>query len=309
MSHGEGWGFLLLGVYLERAQLIARLLDVCFGDKSTAPGPATIWPRWRSCAWPARWSPTCASTPPTSSRASSWNSCCSTRSFRARSASPPLRIEEHLTKLARHAEATGRAGPERLAGRLSARLEFADMDEARPQRHPRRGGGGMLAHPPGHLRDLRGLSPRTETAGLTCPRNPPPDPVRTIPSRCTTASWSSGASRRRARSQRLISFSLEVEPATQLFSYVDAYGNAVYHCDHPPRPRAAGDRGQGRGRDHRGAGPARRPGHVRVGPAERRVRPGRLLRLPASARVRHADAGAPAFIKTTPWTSSGGWIR
>ena len=33
--------------------------------------------------------------------------------------------------------------------------------------------------------------------------------------------------------QRLISFSLEVEPATQLFSYVDAYGNAVYHCDIP----------------------------------------------------------------------------
>ena len=32
MSHGEGWRFLLLGVYLERAQLIARLLDVCFGD-------------------------------------------------------------------------------------------------------------------------------------------------------------------------------------------------------------------------------------------------------------------------------------
>ncbi len=32
MSHGEGWRFLLLGVYLERAQLIARLLEVCFGD-------------------------------------------------------------------------------------------------------------------------------------------------------------------------------------------------------------------------------------------------------------------------------------
>ena len=39
------------------------------------------------------------------------------------------RIEEHLTRLSRHSEATGRAGPERLAGRLSARLEFADMDE------------------------------------------------------------------------------------------------------------------------------------------------------------------------------------
>lgn len=33
--------------------------------------------------------------------------------------------------------------------------------------------------------------------------------------------------------QRLISFELEVDPAAQLFSYVDAYGNAVYHFDVP----------------------------------------------------------------------------
>ena len=33
--------------------------------------------------------------------------------------------------------------------------------------------------------------------------------------------------------QRLISFELEVEPAAQLFSYIDAYGNAVYHFDVP----------------------------------------------------------------------------
>ena len=32
LSHGEGWRFLLLGVHLERAQLIARLLEVCFSD-------------------------------------------------------------------------------------------------------------------------------------------------------------------------------------------------------------------------------------------------------------------------------------
>lgn len=38
MSHGEGWRFLLLGVHLERAQRIARLLDVCFGDGAGRPG-------------------------------------------------------------------------------------------------------------------------------------------------------------------------------------------------------------------------------------------------------------------------------
>ena len=40
--------------------------------------------------------------------------------------------------------------------------------------------------------------------------------------------------------QRLISFELEVEPAAQLFSYVDAFGNAVYHFDVPqPHDRLA----------------------------------------------------------------------
>jgi transglutaminase-like putative cysteine protease len=33
--------------------------------------------------------------------------------------------------------------------------------------------------------------------------------------------------------QRLISFDLEVDPAAQLFSYVDAFGNAVHHFDVP----------------------------------------------------------------------------
>ncbi len=33
--------------------------------------------------------------------------------------------------------------------------------------------------------------------------------------------------------QRLISFELDVEPASQLFSYADSFGNAVYHFDVP----------------------------------------------------------------------------
>jgi transglutaminase-like putative cysteine protease len=34
--------------------------------------------------------------------------------------------------------------------------------------------------------------------------------------------------------QRLISFELDLDPVAQLFSYVDVYGNAVYHFDVPP---------------------------------------------------------------------------
>ena len=37
----------------------------------------------------------------------------------------------------------------------------------------------------------------------------------------------------RSPKQRLLSFELEVEPAAQLFSYTDSFGNAVYHCDVP----------------------------------------------------------------------------
>ena len=37
----------------------------------------------------------------------------------------------------------------------------------------------------------------------------------------------------KSASQRLISFELELDPAAQLFSYVDGFGNAVYHFDAP----------------------------------------------------------------------------
>jgi transglutaminase-like putative cysteine protease len=37
----------------------------------------------------------------------------------------------------------------------------------------------------------------------------------------------------KSASQRLISFELEIDPAAQLFSYADPFGNAVYHFDAP----------------------------------------------------------------------------
>jgi uncharacterized alpha-E superfamily protein len=39
------------------------------------------------------------------------------------------RIEEHLSSISRHVEAASAAGPDRLAGRLRARLQYADIDE------------------------------------------------------------------------------------------------------------------------------------------------------------------------------------
>ncbi len=37
----------------------------------------------------------------------------------------------------------------------------------------------------------------------------------------------------KSATQRLLSFELEIEPAAQLFSYADSFGNAVYHFDVP----------------------------------------------------------------------------
>src|SRR5262249_45373441 len=39
------------------------------------------------------------------------------------------RIEEHLASISRHVEAASAAGPDRLSGRLRARLQYADIDE------------------------------------------------------------------------------------------------------------------------------------------------------------------------------------
>jgi uncharacterized alpha-E superfamily protein len=129
MSHGEGWRFLLVGVYLERAQLIARLLDIAFGEG--AKGVAT--PDYIGQMSLLRMA--CALEPYLRVYTSDIQPQFITefllfdeefpRSIRFATA----RIEEHLTTLVKHADTSGRAGPERLAGRLSSRLEFADHDE------------------------------------------------------------------------------------------------------------------------------------------------------------------------------------
>ena len=130
MSHGEGWGFLMLGVYLERAQLIARLLDACFGDKVENK------PLSDHLAQTAVLRMACALEPYLRAYTADIQPryllefLLFDEEFPRSIRFATSRIEEHLTKLARHAEASGRGGPERLAGRLSARLEFADMDES-----------------------------------------------------------------------------------------------------------------------------------------------------------------------------------
>lgn len=129
MSHGEGWRFLSLGVYLERAQLIARLLEVTFG--ATAQGPSVR----DHLVQVALLRMACALEPYLRVYTSDLNArnilefLLLNKEFPRSIRFVTAQMEEHSRAIARHAEAGEGAGPERLAGRLSSRLEFADPDD------------------------------------------------------------------------------------------------------------------------------------------------------------------------------------
>ena len=130
MSHGEGWRFLLLGVHLERAQRIARLLDVCFGDEANRPEVtdhlAQMAVLRMACALEPYLKVYTAEINPVHVLQFLMFDEDFPRSIRFSTA----RIQDYLDKLApRSASSLGKAAPERLAGRLNARLEFADMEE------------------------------------------------------------------------------------------------------------------------------------------------------------------------------------
>lgn len=127
MSHGEGWGFLQLGVYLERAQLIARLLKTCFGDTEQA----TITDHYAltsllrmSCGLEPYLRRFTADMQPRLILEFLMFDAEFPRSLRFSTA----RIAEHLAGLSGGSDRTSPSGPERLAGRLQARLQYADVE-------------------------------------------------------------------------------------------------------------------------------------------------------------------------------------
>ena len=128
MSHGEGWRFLLLGAYLERAQLIGALLEVCFGDhrRRTLSDHTALTALLRmACALEPYLRVYTADMQPHYILSFLLLDEDFPRSVRFCTA----RIEEHLSAISRHVGAASAGGPERLAGRLRARLQYADIDE------------------------------------------------------------------------------------------------------------------------------------------------------------------------------------
>jgi uncharacterized alpha-E superfamily protein len=128
MSHGEGWSFLMLGVHLERAQLIGRLLETCFGEgRTTALSDhfALTSLLRMSCALEPYLRVFTADIQPKFILEFLLLDEEFPRSIRYCT----QRIEEHLSAVNRAVEVSPPANPERLAGRLKARLQYADMAE------------------------------------------------------------------------------------------------------------------------------------------------------------------------------------
>jgi uncharacterized alpha-E superfamily protein len=127
LSHGEGWRFLLLGVHIERAQLIARLLEVCFSDGKTpaVTDPIALMSVLRmACALEPYLRVYTADINPRFIMEFLLFDEDFPRSVRFCTA----RIQDLLTHLAIELNA-GRSDALRLAGRLDARLKYADVDE------------------------------------------------------------------------------------------------------------------------------------------------------------------------------------
>ena len=127
LSHGEGWRFLLLGVHIERAQLIARLLEVCFSDGKT---PAVTEP----IALMSVLRMACALEPYLRVYTADINArfimefLLFDEDFPRSVRFCTARIQDLLNHLAIELNA-GRSDALRLAGRLDARLKYADVEE------------------------------------------------------------------------------------------------------------------------------------------------------------------------------------
>lgn len=127
MSHGEGWRFMVTGVHLERARLIARLLRVCFSGHQGAVLDDHL-------ALVSVLRMACALEPYLRAYTADLNSryilefLLLDEDFPRSIRYSTDRMEEHLNRLSRGRE-IGRGDPARLAGRLNARLAYTDVED------------------------------------------------------------------------------------------------------------------------------------------------------------------------------------
>ena len=129
MRHGEGWYFLELGRYIERAQLLSRLLDLHFGRASRA-GTAPTHLEWmvllRFCT---AFEAYCKVYTANIRRDRIAEFLLFDAEFPHSVRFAVERLTEALARVAPGAPAHRRAACERLAGRLKASVDFGQIDE------------------------------------------------------------------------------------------------------------------------------------------------------------------------------------
>jgi uncharacterized alpha-E superfamily protein len=133
LRHGEGWRFLELGRYIERAQLVSRLLDIHFGI--VAPGYANPPPPPKYFDWLVLLK-FCVAFEPYCKEYTAALDPEKIAQFLLFDAEFPHsvrfsvdRVVEALAQVAPGAPPSRRAVCERLAGRLKASVDFGQIDE------------------------------------------------------------------------------------------------------------------------------------------------------------------------------------
>ena len=127
MSHGEGWRFMVTGVHLERAQLIARLLRVCFSN-----GHGKLIDDHLALVSVLRMA--CALEPYLRAYTADLHGryilefLLFDEDFPRSIRYSTQRMQEHLTRISQGREIE-RGDPARIAGRLNARLTYTDVED------------------------------------------------------------------------------------------------------------------------------------------------------------------------------------
>lgn len=132
LRHGEGWHFLELGRYIERAQLVSRLLDIHFGAPLPGYGPIAM-PKYLDWLVLLKF---CTAFEPYCKEYTAAIRPERIAQFLLFDAEFPHsvrfsvdRVREALRHVATGAPPARRAACERLAGKLKAEIDYAQLDD------------------------------------------------------------------------------------------------------------------------------------------------------------------------------------
>ena len=132
LRHGEGWHFIQLGRYIERAQLICRLLDLHFGSASRKDGggaPPNYFDLIVLLKFCTAFEAYCKVYTANIQRERIAEFLLFDPEFPHSVRFAVERLSEALTRVAMSAPSSRRVATERLAGRLKASVDFGQIDE------------------------------------------------------------------------------------------------------------------------------------------------------------------------------------